>query len=110
MDPLEKRANRRVEFSAGIDMQIVAIDGTWSRQCKLLDASDGGAKLLIEGSVAGLALKEFFLVLATTGAAYRRCQLMWLNGEHMGVSFLGRSKRKKSTPNGKAAESRADPK
>jgi hypothetical protein len=105
MTPVEEKRNyQRVEFSRGIDMQIVAIDGTWSRHCKLMDASDSGAKILVEGSVAGINLKEFFLVLATTGTAYRRCRLAWVNGEQIGVSFLGRLKKKTSTQNGKAAD------
>ena len=90
----EKRGKRRVEFSRGIDVQIVAIDGTWSRACSMLDVSEHGAKLVIDGSVQGLAMKEFFLVFSTIGTAYRRCQLSWVNGEQVGVSFLGRPKRK----------------
>jgi len=29
----------------------------------------------------GLALKEFFLLLSSTGLAYRRCRLDWVNGD-----------------------------
>jgi hypothetical protein len=39
------------------------------------DVSDGGAKLTVEGSIEGLQLKEFFLLLSSTGLAYRRCGL-----------------------------------
>ena len=92
-DP-DKREGRRVEFSRGIDVQVVAIDGTWNRTCSMLDVSEEGAKLAIDGTVEGLALKEFFLVLSTTGAAYRRCELSWVNGEQVGVSFLGNIKKK----------------
>lgn len=85
---VEKRKSSRVEFSRGVDVQIVAIDGTWSRACRLTDVSQAGAKLLVESSIDGLALKEFFLVLSTRGAAYRRCELAWVNGEYVGVHFL----------------------
>jgi len=61
------------------------------------DVSDGGARLtVVDGSVQGLALKEFFLLLSSTGLAYRRCELAWVNGDQLGVYFLkqGQGKRK----------------
>jgi hypothetical protein len=42
----------------------------------------------VEGSVEGLHLKEFFLLLSSTGLAYRRCELAWVNGDQIGVIFL----------------------
>jgi PilZ domain len=84
-----KRKARRVEFSSGIPVRIVAVDGTWRRDCLMMDAADGGAKLTVKQPVEGLDLKEFFLVLSTTGSAYRRCELVWLNGDQLGVRFLG---------------------
>jgi hypothetical protein len=61
------------------------------------DVSETGAKLTIEGSVEGLHLKEFFLLLSSTGLAYRRCELAWVNGNQIGVTFLkqGDGKKKK---------------
>jgi hypothetical protein len=52
------------------------------------DVSETGAKLAVGGSIEGLPLKEFFLVLSTMGKAYRRCQLTWVNGDQVGVSFI----------------------
>lgn len=57
----------------------MAIDGTWRRSSVLKDVSESGAKLKIEGSVEGLHLKEFFLLLSSTGlriAAASWCGLM----------------------------------
>jgi PilZ domain len=84
----EKRKTSRVEFSRGIPVQMVAIDGTWRRSCLMLDAAASGAKLKVKKSVEGLNLKEFFLILSTTGVTYRRCELAWINGEELGVQFL----------------------
>jgi len=92
---VEKRRSSRVEFSHGVDVQIVAIDGTWSRSCKMIDISQAGAKLLIETSIEEPARKEFFLVLSTRGVAYRRCELAWVNGEQIGVRFLYTGVKKK---------------
>lgn len=93
----EKRKTSRVEFSHGVDVQIVAIDGTWTRPCKMTDASPTGAKLLIEGPVQGLAIREFFLLLSSTGTAFRRCELAWFNDGHMGVRFLTNKDRRPET-------------
>lgn len=66
----------------------MAIDGTWRRSCTLKEVSETGATLAIEGSVQGLSLKEFFLLLSLTGLAYRRCELSWVNGDRIGLNFL----------------------
>jgi hypothetical protein len=84
-----KRKANRVEFSLGVPVQIVATDGGWSRKCLMMDAAVGGAKLVVKESVEGLDLREFFLALSATGAAFRRCELVWLAGNEMGVRFLG---------------------
>ena len=70
---------------------MMAIDGTWRRECTMEDVSEGGARLTVEGSIEGLLLREFFLLLSSTGLAYRRCQLAWVNGNQIGVNFLKQS-------------------
>ena len=77
----ELRKNPRIEFDRGIDVQIMGIDGTWRRQCRMMDVSEKGALLTIVGSFAGLDLKEFFLLLSSTGLAYRKCKLVRVNGD-----------------------------
>lgn len=59
----------------------------------MVDVSDTEATLSIDGSVEGLPMSEFFLVLSTMGKAYRRCQLAWLNGNQVGVEFLKAGKK-----------------
>jgi hypothetical protein len=39
-----------------------------------------------------LDLKEFFLLLSSTGLAFRRCQLVRVAGDQIGVKFLARDK------------------
>lgn len=82
------RRHSRVDFERGMDVQIMGIDGTWRRSCKMIDISEGGALLAIEGGFAGLDLKEFFLMLSSTALAYRRCQLIRVNGDQVGVCFI----------------------
>ena len=85
---MEQRKAYRVVFERGYAANMMAIDGTWQRPCTMQDVSETGAKLKVEGSIKGLRLKEFFLVLSTVGKAYRRCQLAWVNGDQLGVSFI----------------------
>ena len=94
----ERRRGNRVRFDRGVDCRIMAIDGTWQRSCTMRDASESGAKLTINGSVQGLPLKEFFLVLSSTGLVYRRCELAWVNGEQIGVTFLRQTTNGTKTP------------
>ena len=91
----ERRKGERVTFERGIGAHMMGIDGTWRRQCTMEDVSESGAKLTVEGSVEGLHLKEFFLLLSSTGLAYRRCELAWVNGDQIGVNFLKPGDKKK---------------
>ena len=84
----ERRSFDRVQFQRGYTARIMAIDGTWHRECRIADVSDSGAKLTIRGSIDGLDSREFFLVLTPTGNAYRRCERIWLRGDELGVRFL----------------------
>ena len=93
---MELRNEKRVVFERGFAANMMAIDGTWRRPCTM-DVSETGARLTVDGSIEGLPLKEFFLLLSTMGNAYRRCQLAWVNGDQVGVFFLKPGdKRKKS--------------
>jgi hypothetical protein len=77
----------RVSFDMGYPARILAIDGTWGRDCYLENISQTGAKIAINGSVEGLNLSEFFLALSSTGNAHRRCRMVWLTGDTIGVRF-----------------------
>jgi hypothetical protein len=74
------KASQRVVFSSGHTVCLMGIDGTWRRDCLLTEISDTDAQLIVEGSIKGLNLKEFFLRLSSTGLAYRRCELVRVNG------------------------------
>jgi PilZ domain len=96
----------RVTFARGYDVSIVASDGTWQRACKLLDVSTTGARLSVEGSIEGLKLAEFFLLLSANGRANRRCELIRVNGDEIGVHFLKNKKLVKITTNAERSSSR----
>ena len=104
--PVDSKGSDRVNFSRGYDVCIMAIDGTWRRDCQLNAVSESDASLTVEGSIHGLNLKEFFLLLSSTGLAYRRCELVRVNGSEMDIHFL-KGKKKKS-PDGAGQDSMAN--
>lgn len=89
----DEQEARSVTFEKPLAANMMGIDGTWRRSCRVLEISESGAILQVEQSIEGLALNEFFLLLSSTGLAYRRCQLAKVNGDEVEVNFL-RSKRK----------------
>ena len=92
----DAKGPERVTFSRGYGVCIMGIDGTWRRDCLLNAISDNDAILTVEGSIQGLNLKEFFLLLSSTGLAYRRCELVRVNGTEIDVQFLkGKNKKKR---------------
>lgn len=98
---VENRGPERVTFGRGYNVWIMAIDGTWRRNCLLKAVSVTDAELRLDGSIEGLHLKEFFLLLSSTGLAYRRCELVRVNGADIEVRFLntkskGKPKRQSS--------------
>src|SRR5882724_13599260 len=97
------RKSERVDFERGIHVYIMGIGGTWRRDCMMVDVSQTGARLRVEGSLEGLDLKEFFLLLSSTGLAYRRCRMVRLAGDQIGVSFL-----KPAAKSGKAVREKMD--
>lgn len=84
----EQRKTHRVVFQRGYSAQLMAIDATWRRDCTVRDVSEVGAMLTVEGTLDSIAPREFFLLLASSGLVYRRCELAWVNGDQIGVSFL----------------------
>jgi len=94
----ENRRAARVRFEHAHPVNLMGVDGTWRRSCILLDVSESGAKLEIDGSPEVLRAREFFLLLSSTGLAFRRCELVWVDGTQVGVKF--------TTPDKKARAAR----
>jgi hypothetical protein len=84
----ESRKAKRVKFDHRHVVNLMAADGTWRRSCMLVDISETGAKLILDGPTDVLCVKEFFLLLSTTGLAFRRCELIWVEGSSVGVHFV----------------------
>jgi len=93
MEHKQRRKAERVQFGKGFAMKIIAIDGSWFRACNILDVSEEGALLQFDQSLGGLNLDEFFLALSSTGVAFRRCKMAWVNGDQMGIHFIKTNER-----------------
>lgn len=84
----ESRRASRIRLEHRYPVNLMGVDGTWRRSCFLLDVSATGAKLDVEGSIDVLRAREFFLLLSSTGLAFRRCELVWIDGTQAGVRFV----------------------
>ena len=93
----------RVKMDHKQPVNLMGSDGTWRRSCVLLDVSQTGAK--VEGTLDVLQAKEFFLLLSSTGLAYRRCELVWIDGTVAGVHFITADGKKKPANPKAAAQS-----
>jgi hypothetical protein len=81
-----QKAGSLVKFEQPRHARVMAIDGTWSRECLLLGVSETTAQIKLIGPVAGLT--EFFLVLASFGnPVYRRCTMLSVDGPQLEVLF-----------------------
>lgn len=100
----DSRKTLRVRMDHRQPVNLMGSDGTWRRSCVLLDVSQTGAKLEVEGSLDVLQAKEFFMLLSSTGLAYRRCELVWIDGTMAGVHFISADGKKKATSAQAAAQ------
>jgi hypothetical protein len=82
MGPNRRKAVRR---TIGYGAKIVANDGSWQRDCRVLDISQTGAKIAIDRAAA--LPRDFILALSAKGSAMRRCEVVWVLGGQLGVRF-----------------------
>jgi hypothetical protein len=80
------KGNLSTRFDPPLPARLMGVDGTWSRDCFLLEVSGNEVQFQFEASTDGTV--EFFLVLsACRQPSLRRCQLVWINGDRIGISF-----------------------
>jgi PilZ domain-containing protein len=88
------RKAERVHFEHRCPVNLMGVDGTWQRSCILIDVSQTGAKLEVDGPLDVLRAQEFFLILSSRGLAFRRCELVRVDGMQIGVKFVAERKKK----------------
>jgi hypothetical protein len=65
--------------------KIFASDGSWDRDCHVLDVSQTGAKLGV--AQAAELPQDFILALSRQGHATRLCRVVWTTNSEIGVRF-----------------------
>jgi len=88
------RKAERVRLEKKYPVNLMGVDGTWRRNCFLVDVSATGARLEVNGSLEALKAQAFFLILSSTGLAFRRCELVRIDGSQVGVRFVANKKNK----------------
>ena len=78
-----KSERRRVDLMAVI---LAEGDGTMICQCKMVDVSQGGTKLMVERP--SMIPESFVLVLAHSARIHRKCKVRWRSLTAIGVEFL----------------------
>jgi len=53
-DVRRPQKDARVQFEKPLPAKVMAIDGTWSYDCELIDVSESGARITLADSAAGL--------------------------------------------------------
>jgi len=101
----DSRKASRVRMDHRHPVNLMGVDGTWRRSCVLLDVSETGAKIEVEGTLDVLQAKEFFLLLSSTGLAFRRCELVWIDGTMAGVHFINAASKRQKPSSGKSSAS-----
>ena len=96
--PFGDRKSERVRLEHKHPVNLMGVDGTWRRSCLLLDVSATGARLDVDGTLEVLQAKEFFLLLSSTGLAFRRCELIRVDGSEVGVRFIEARKKGPGRP------------
>jgi PilZ domain len=82
--PEEARKNPRHRM----DRAAAVVFGSPVRRlrCRILDMSDGGARLAVSGSIEELP-RAFILVLFGDASVQRDCQIVWADKRRVGVKF-----------------------
>jgi hypothetical protein len=62
-------------------------DGFSVRQCRLVDLSSSGARLLVDAP--NDVASRFSLLLTRDSAPGRRCRIKWRQGREIGAEFIG---------------------
>lgn len=82
---MKANSRRHVRRTLGYRAKIVASDGSWGRNCRVMDVSEGGAKLMTDEPIE--LPRDFLLALAMSGKATRKCEVVWKDDCEIGVAF-----------------------
>jgi hypothetical protein len=84
---MRKDLRKEARTASGSKVWIRFDDGFSVRECRLIDLSGGGIRILVRApyDVAGL----FSLLMTRDAAPGRRCRVKWRRGKEIGAEFVG---------------------
>ena len=85
--PKDKGVRRHERRSFGYTAEVDFLDGSPLRPCRIVDISDGGARLYVPGAAKA---PDTIKLLLTSGGAARTCQVRWRSVNECGVQFVKR--------------------
>ena len=81
-----RRGPARFRFERPLDVRILAIDGTWCRDCQLIEVSESSAQISFSGSP--VTDTEMILLLTKFGCpVFRMCKRTSVDGGLMNLAF-----------------------
>jgi hypothetical protein len=81
-----RRGPARFIFEHPLDVRILAIDGTWCRDCQLIEVSESSAQISLNGPPVADA--EMILLLTKFGCpVFRMCKRTSIDGALINLSF-----------------------
>ena len=83
--PMATNRRRSLRRTIVYRAKIHASDGSWDRDCHVLDVSQTGAKLGV--AQAAELPQDFILALSMQGNATRLCRVVWATDSEIGVRF-----------------------
>jgi hypothetical protein len=84
---MRKDSRRAARSPVGSKVWIRFDDGFSVRECRLVDLSGGGIRILVKApyDVAG----QFSLLMTRDAAPGRRCRVKWRRDKEIGAEFVG---------------------
>lgn len=91
------RKTARVQFEHKHLVNLMGVDRTWRQTLTLLDASESRRQARGRTLPTPPRQKKTFSWFYPPPMAFRRCELVWVNGPHVGVRFITEKTNKKNT-------------
>jgi hypothetical protein len=84
---MQRDARKTARAPVGSKAWIRFDDGFSVRECRLVDMSGGGIRILVNAPTD--VAPQFSLLLARDASPGRRCRVKWRRGKEIGAEFVG---------------------
>ena len=84
---MRKDSRKAVRNPIGSKVWIRFDDGFSVRECRLVDLSGGGIRILVKAPYD--VARQFSLMMTRDAAPGRRCRVKWRHGKEIGAEFVG---------------------